>query len=268
MDYPELVTSYLNFCRIRRESREKKQINLTSEQWFYPTTLLPLGDFIQSERKSLAYIPPVNDDISNYVNLMVYPPLGELKKGKSYVSLVRLPLRDTKKGENALHGLYPRNGDWKSYGGQSTYLEIVNELVDNIYEHSNFSNGMVMAQRYDKKGFIEACVFDNGRTIAGSFKEALDIDYPGLEAIKRALNGDSTKSGKERGTGLQNTTKLVLEGMKGQIMIVSGNGLLFSNFSSAPQGYNLKADNSLSGTLVSIRFPIQRQEVRWYEIIK
>jgi len=124
-----------------------------------------------------------------------------------------------------------------------------------------------MAQRYDDKGFVEVCVFDDGLTIAGNINSALGTSLGGLEAIQKAVDGLSTKSGKERGTGLQNIVKLVLNGMEGEILIVSGDGMLYSNISGA-QGYNLKDPNTLKGTLVALRFPIQQREVNLYEIIK
>jgi hypothetical protein len=266
MERSELIKSYLKFCSIRDGSTSDKCINLEGESWFYPTALLPLGDFIQAKRDEFKFIQPSDGNLCNYINLMIYPPIGSLKKNRSYAPLARLPKDDPKNGASALHTVYPERGDWKSYGGRNTYMEIISELTDNVYEHSSFNNGMVMGQRYDNKGFIEACVFDNGITIAGSYEKALNVKFSGLEAIQKAVEGLSTKSSKERGTGLQNTIKLVLH-MKGEVLLVSGDGMIHGNFSDTT-GFNLREPNTLNGTLVAIRFPIQTEEVNLYEIIK
>lgn len=83
-----------------------------------------------------------------------------------------------------------------------------------------------MAQRYDKLKFIELCFFDDGITISGSYKKHLKLVFDGLQAIEKAINGLSTKEPvAERGWGVGESVKLVSESMKGEIMIVSSNGI-------------------------------------------
>ncbi|MFH1722497.1 MAG: hypothetical protein ABH950_07845 [Candidatus Altiarchaeota archaeon] len=235
--------------------------------WVYPSTLLPLGDFILATRARMEYCAPLDAGVENYLSVMLDAQIIP-RSSKSYVPFARLPRDDVRRGETVLHGLYPPDGDWVCYGGRSTYMLLIDELTANIYDHSEFDNAMVMAQRYDKKEFVELCIFDNGITIKGSFEKHLNAKWTGLQSIEEAISGTSTKSNKERGTGLQNTIRLVTEGMQGQIMIVSGDGLVYHNFSDT-LGYNLITEaNKLNGTLISVRFPIQLKEVPWHEIIK
>jgi hypothetical protein len=268
MELPELVKSYLAFCDIQEESLNKQKIDLSNWSFFYPTTLLPLSDFIGKNRGKFGLIHHENSSVSDYINIILYPSVSEFRKGKSYIPLVSLPLNDVERGSKLLEKIYPVNSDWRSYGGKSAFMELVSELTDNIYNHSCSTMGLVMTQKYDRPGFIEVCVYDNGITIAGSFKEHLKMKVSGLEAIKQAISGTSTKANLERGTGLQNTIKLVKDVFKGEIMIVSGNGLVYTS-NSIDEGANLiKESHKLNGTLISIRFPIQEREVRWYDIIK
>jgi hypothetical protein len=268
MDYPELVSSFLKFCSIREESINENRIDLSDNHWFYPTTLLPLGDFILS-KTGWEFIPPADENLCNYVLLMMHSGTIHSTSAKSYLPIIKLPKSDTGRGQEALKRLYPQDGNWKIIGGQNAYMLLIEELTANIYDHSEFSNAMVMGQRYDNKGFVELCIFDNGISIAGSYEHRLGIKSTGLEAIKQAIRGYSTKSNVERGTGLPNTLNLVVDGLKGEIMIVSGDGLLFMDDFSNALGVDLKEESHrLKGTLVSVRFPLQSGEVNVYDYIK
>lgn len=87
---------------------------------------------------------------------------------------------------------------------------IVSELVDNIYEHSDFKTAYVFAQKYPKIGKLEICFVDDGITIPGSFQK-IELIYEKQEhykAIHDALNGLSSKKIVGRGTGLTNVSRL------------------------------------------------------------
>lgn len=269
MNPPDLVLSYRNFCRIKEECFKQKCIDLGKERWFFPTTLLPLGDLILDKKCTFTYNPPSDKYVSDYLKIMLdspstYPQIGS----KTYVPMTKLSKEDPKKGADALYAIYPKNNNWTSYGGRDTYMMLIEELTDNVYEHSDFTTSMVMAQRYNKLGFVELCVFDNGISIRGSYKKKLNLELDGLTAIKEALKGVSTKGGFTRGYGLHTTYNIAVNGLKGEIMIVSSDGMLYHNFSEA-LGYNLNSDFlKLDGTLISIRFPIQKKEVDWRACIE
>jgi len=265
--YPELINSYLAFCQIRNESYRTGKIDLSDREWFYPTTLLPLGDHIKKNKQNIKYIPPTRSSVNNYIEIMVdsLDPLSY--DGQSFVPLINLPKNDTTKANKLLCGLYHEN-EWIIVGGKEAYTWVINELVDNIYQHSEFNNAAVMAQRYERKKFIELCFFDNGISIPGSYNKHLGREFNGIEAIREAINGLSTKHEKGRGTGLADSIKLVSRGMKGEVMVVSDDGIFYKNQSDI-DWYILKDEiNKLNGTLISIRIPFQKKEVLWYEYLK
>jgi hypothetical protein len=263
MTYPNLVNSYLDFCCIKEESCKKNIIDLSNKLWFYPTTLLPLGVYIKKYRASMKYLPPAEERIEKYIGLMINPAQ---MYHSSYVPLVILP-QDQTEVNRLLSNLSPPKNAWGIVGGKSTYETLIDELVDNIYEHSEFSNAAVMAQRYDRKEIIELCILDDGISIPGSYKKHLGLEFDGVKAIEEAINGRSTKS-EERGHGLYDSIKLVSEGMSGEIMIVSGDGIFYRDKSNNKL-YSLQDENyRLDGTLISIRLPFQRKDVLWYEYIQ
>jgi len=268
MAYPTLVSSYLTFCGIKTESEKTGTIDLSNRTWFYPTTLLPLGNYIKN-RKTKRYISPSNQNVNRYIRMMFDPTIIDCHAGQSYIPLINLPKGDETKANRLLSSLYPPEDKRTIVGGKSTYTQVVGELVDNVYQHSEFNNSMVMAQRYAKKKIIEVCIFDDGISISGSYKKHLGRDFNGVEAILQAINGLSTRPEKGRGRGLHDTVKLVSDGMRGEIMIISGDGILHMDQSKAVQTYILSEENDkLNGTLFSARIPFQRNEVKWYEYIK
>ncbi|NOQ55959.1 MAG: ATP-binding protein, partial [Nanohaloarchaea archaeon] len=139
-----------------------------------------------------------------------------------------------------------------------------NELVDNIYQHSDFKNALVMAQRYENKKFTEICFFDDGITIKGSFLKN-GIKFNDTEAIIQALKGVSSKN-KERGYGLSSNLNLFINGLGGEVLIISGIGAIYWS-KTAQKIYKLPDIYKLKGTLISIRIPYPVKMVDIYDYI-
>lgn len=110
------------------------------------------------------------------------------------------------------------------------YTYVIGELMDNIYQHSEFTYASVMAQKYGKKGFIELCFFDNGITIPGSFaKHGKAYPKDGhAKAIYDAISGKSTEADVGRGFGLSTNVDMFRD-IGGEVLIVSGNGAVYVN---------------------------------------
>lgn len=119
----------------------------------------------------------------------------------------------------------------------------VNELVDNVDQHSRCANGALLVQNYPNKPFIDICVADDGIGILGSYEEndkAVDDDE---EALRRALEGDSTKStGGDRGYGIKTTTEMVCDGLGGEILFASGEAAVHKRGSEAYDSFGTPAD--------------------------
>lgn len=147
---------------------------------------------------------------------------------------------------------------------------MLSELIGNIYEHSEFTYGCVLAQVYQNKQFMEISFFDNGISILGSFeKRGFHYDYGG-DAIIDAINGKSTKEDKidgpnSRGYGLSITTNAYIRDANAEILVVSGDSAVHiisdesENIKFYP--YKLGVKLKLSGTLISIRVPYPTPKV-------
>lgn len=257
---PEMVNSYLRFCAYREKFTLEKHIDLEDAEWFYPTTLLPLAEFIK-EHKDTKRTMPSNKITKKYISTIMGGPKANAKF-LSYCPIVNLPI--PKDGaEKALEPLYEVQHNGRYCGGGNAFKYMIGELFDNIYQHSSFTQAFVMAQRYPRLRFTEICVFDNGITIPGSFKQSGKPITPDVQAIARALQGATTKDG-ERGYGLGTCTMIATVPLKGEIMVVSGSGLVhLSSHGKQPLMLDLSSQRNLhlGGTLVSLRIPINQESI-------
>jgi len=163
--------------------------------------------------------------------------------------------------------LYKLGDNGAKFGGEAAFKYILNELVDNIYEHSKFTEAFVMAQTYPKIKFIEICFFDNGITIPGSFnKTGKRVDD--TTAIAEAINGESTKPGTERGYGLGSSIQLATKGLNGQVLIVSAGAAIQFNECQTPTVFDLTEQKRLNGTLVSVKIPFTDEQVDIYPYVE
>ena len=263
----ELWPEYAAFCRIRQQSKSSGICDLSRERWFYPTKLLALGGFLVSTQTR--YMPPEDADVANYVTLMMTRDRVGDSDLKSYIPIVCLPTRreDANKVLRRIHDLHD-NG--RGLGGRNAFAYMIGELVDNIYEHSRFTNAYLMAQKYEKSGFVEVSFYDDGMTIGRSLREAGHDCPRDYVAIQKAIAGVSAKKSLERGYGLSSNIKLSTRGLRGRMMIVSGTGALESWLDDSGRAttrlYELEETiYMLQGTLISIRIPYPAQEVDIYD---
>jgi hypothetical protein len=263
MNLPEQIQEYLDFCNKRNKALQNGELDLCSCSWFYPTKLLPLSLFIKQNPK-IKVCSPKDASVATYLET-----IKERKstKGKSYMPIVELPQKE-EEAEKTLNELYNLNNYGKEYGGEIAFKYTIGELVDNIYQHSQFKSAFVMAQRYPSKGFLEICFYDDGITIPGSLKKAgLIFNEEEDKAIAEAINGLSAKNNKERGYGLWSNLNLVLNGLKGEFLVVSGNGAVFAS-KTGQKLFKLQEPHKLKGTLISIRVSCQQKEVNFYEFVE
>lgn len=138
---------------------------------------------------------------------------------------------------------------------------MVSETMDNITEHSEAERGYLFAQAYPYYGFLDICIADNGISLLGSYRKSVQIDATSdLEAIRAANERISSKNRPEaenRGFGIYTIKKMLLDGLDGQYMIVSGDSIYvkgrgFDNYYRIPNQLKWK------GTIVALRIPYQQ----------
>jgi len=226
---------------------------------------LPLMAFIIEENANV--VLPKDPDVARYIKTVTNSSRFALAQWfkKSYLPLVPLP-RQRKSANGILQRIYEMHNHGRKCGGENAFKYLIGEIVDNVYEHSEFFNSWVMAQAYASKRFMDICFFDNGITINGCFRKHGIGCKDDCLAISEAINGVSTK-GNERGFGLNTTMKIFTYGISGKMFVISGNGGIHFT-KSQQQLYKLGEAYELKGTLVSVRIPYPSSEVNIYEYIR
>lgn len=154
-----------------------------------------------------------------------------------------------------------------NYYSALSYL--ISELTDNICEHAAHPFGYLAFQYYRENGYIDICLADRGIGLLGSYQ-----NYNGerdfsritnhLEAVDAAIKGSSTKKiAEERGFGIATSRRILVEGLGGSFVYLSGNGLLINeeltNFGT-----------NFNGSIVLFRIPVRtfKEEFDWSDYVE
>ena len=258
MSNPMLVDEYVRCGNYVGNYQKNGKIDLSSLGFVNLTTLVPLCSLITSNAKN--YIPPNNNDVSMYVDTIIGGT-----GSSTYSPLVDLP-KDKTKREEALQKVYRlQQNDPFFFGGEDAFKYVVHEMTDNIYEHSNFSRATIASQKYKSAGYVDLCIHDNGITIPASLGNKGHKFEP-HKAIAEAINGLSAKDD-SRGFGLRTSVRLCLEGLHGEILVVSGAGAVHFEGTTKTL-YNLTGSHVLKGTLVSLRVPLVTSKIDIYDYVE
>jgi hypothetical protein len=252
------MNQYLRFAKLREQTHSTGCLDLSSIKFLYPTTLLPLSLAMKKSFKGLAYVPPHDPNVQSYLHLMELGAGFDSLNKQTYLPVVSLPRRE-QDSHSILDRIYQLGGD---IGGKDAFRYLVGELTDNIYQHSMFENALIMAQQYRKMSELHLCIIDDGITIGGSLRQAGMI-LDDFQAIVDAFQGVSSKKDTERGMGLGTSLRLMTEGYKGRMLVVSGKGAIHFG-KGAPIGYNLSDMFKYEGTLINMVIPFIETEVDVY----
>lgn len=161
---------------------------------------------------------------------------------------------------------------YQSLSQSISYL--LDELTCNMQQHSQSNKGYLYAQYNKAEEQIELVIADYGISIYGSYVQAhkyLDlIGNSDAEALSLAKDGYSTKDRPEaenRGYGISSNTKMVTNGLGGEIAIYSGNAL-FVQTPLNKKLLELPEQLDMKGTMIIVRIPTKiPQNYNFYEYI-
>jgi len=148
---------------------------------------------------------------------------------------------------------------------------IIDEILDNITEHSESDRGYIFAQTYPTKGFLDVCIADRGVSLLGSYEKLPDNEITSdIEAIKAANRGLSSKNlpeAENRGFGIRTSKQMLIQGLGGQYLMISGSSLYIKtlnldSFYSMPHGLRW------NGTIVALRIPFHSSSFNYINYIE
>lgn len=261
----DLLNRYLAFCEYRKGLNENGRLDLSDVTFFRPNTLLPLCNLISEKHLRPIQIEyPENDNASSYL-ITILRGSASGKTSNSYIPAVSLP-KDFKECVGLLQKIYRlQQEDQSICGGELPYKYVIEEMVDNIYQHSCFTRASVMAQKYPFLGFVELCFCDDGITIPTNYMK-YGLKFEPVDALYQALNGLSTKEEMMRGFGLRTSLRLFVDVLNGEFFIASGAAAIYLT-RDYKLGINLTKDNQMNGTLVSLKVPYPSSLIPYDEFI-
>ncbi len=148
---------------------------------------------------------------------------------------------------------------------------MVEEMLDNITEHSESERGYIFAQAYPKKGYLDICMADNGVTLLGSYmkleKNEIVTDLEAIKAANRGISSKNLPDAENRGYGIQTSKRMLVEGLGGQYLMISGNCLYLKSH-GCDNVYSVPGGLRWNGTLVALRIPVNASKFNYVNYIE
>lgn len=134
---------------------------------------------------------------------------------------------------------------------------LLDELTQNIVDHSAISFGTVFAQFYNEKKYLDLSICDTGK---GLYQSYIDNNKhqptSNEEAINFGVYGKSTKNIPEsRGFGLNTSRNMLTKGLNGNFFMMTGNGFFLQN-NEREEIITTKDDLTFNGCMLNLRIPL------------
>lgn len=148
---------------------------------------------------------------------------------------------------------------------------MLEETIDNISEHSATDRGYIFAQSYPQKGFLDICIADRGITLLGSYRKmegcGIEDDIEAIKAANKRISSKNRPEAENRGYGIYTSKKMLIEGLGGQYMMISGNALYVKS-KSMDNFYILPDNLRFQGTIVALRIPYQNKSFNYINYVE
>ncbi len=228
----QLAALYKTFKGI--SPKENLEFDLSNLNWFCPLLTLPLSAYVNTtnsnytKSQNQSYLDTIKfpygvDSISSFEQ--------QIQRHKTFIPISVLK-REKGQERECLESLFI-NMVYKIIGSvlgaQTAVYYPLAELITNIFDHSKQNAGFIFGQFYPKKNYLDICIVDCGRGLAGAYKQEKNLILSDENAIKEVMEGNSTNPNNERGYGVRTSKKVVCEGLKGGFVLISGAAALFSS---------------------------------------
>jgi len=257
----EFLPLYLAFKDI--PFGEKVNIDVSNLEWINPLTVLFLSSYIDFTGS----VYKAQGDVASYLKTIKFPggisPSANNLNNKNYI-----PIYTFKKDFSPVNhflNVIKNNIDSAKYAEDPLFYT-VSELFDNVSQHSKSEKGFIVSQYYPQKEYLENCIIDTGIGLRQAYLENGIECLSDEKAIELALSGKSTKNSDERGYGLRKTVEIICDGLKGEVLLISGSSLVF--LKSGKREMVILDGFSWKGLIVAFRIPKTTKKidlVKYYE---
>ena len=247
---------------LSKDYKSEIGIDMSKINWIMPTSIILVSSCIKSFKDNKCEVKikfPDNKNTANYLKTLSFPGgNAEGVLGETYTTIINFEKNPQEAANTAiklLKKIFPEIAS----GSPLSYL--VSELIDNIEEHSEYKNGFVLGQYYKKKNVIDVCIYDDGISIPTCFAKNNVPFNQGKTATEMAFEGVSTKEEEGgRGYGLRSSSRIVTDGLNGDFLLFSGEGILHINPSGTKNFYKLE-NTHIPGTLINLRYHVPEKNV-------
>jgi hypothetical protein len=232
----------------------------------------------QKEGKTISYsFNEQNESLTNYIKAICFPEsfnyeqykLTELNNvlepyhSKNYIPLFCFPNKKNDEDSqirekiiSAINSIFKNQLKLSGAVLQAIYY-LVDELTQNIADHSDSEKGILFAQFYPSKNYMDVCIADYGKGLLQSYIDSGKHNpLSSGEAVNFAVFGKSTKDLPEsRGFGISTSRKMLVEGLKGKFFIYSGNAFFIQSIEKQ-ELIELSKEYNYKGCYVALRIPI------------
>ena len=269
---------------INEATDENITLDFSDVKFITPLYVLPLVVFLNSCNKNITIV-----NMNEYLQTIGFAKgmcpdkmrksefiaIMEKYSQKTYIPIVSFPATkdsDDKKDAilSTVESIIMRQLNLDS--NISTGLKyMLGESIDNIIQHAQSERGYIFAQSYPNKKFLDICIADSGITLLGSYQTLPDNEIESdLEAIQAANRGISTKNlpnAENRGYGIITSKKMLIDGLDGSFIMMSGNALHLYN--SEHQKF-IETPSSIrwDGTIIALRMPYLNKDFHYINYIE
>ena len=235
----------------------KRFIELKIQKWATPFGILPLAIYADKLNMGITY-GRNTQEIKRYLRNTYFPRgVSDLSflRNSTYLPLSKLAIDTGDKYLSQYEDLILRNikNDEVQSSFRNALKYLTSEMVTNIKEHAQVDHYWIMSQYWPTSETCEICIADTGIGYLNSYIGTPYEVETHEDAIKNAIQGNSSKDDVERGTGIPGVIKIFCEGYGGCVVIMSGDKLLYME-DDKNDFYDLNID--WQGAFIGIRFKL------------
>lgn len=226
LNHAKAVSDFIRIVNdaVKRCGYKSLVINLEKVVGFYPNAVVPVSGILQYIQNEMGIeVEYLNSSFISNTNILV--PQRYNDNSRNILNRVWFFSTSEEVARIVDAFIEELQKSAQFYKGVLNAIEwSLNEVMDNVIQHSKTGFGYVMGQIHPMSKNIAFTVFDSGQGIFNSMKESVHSPRTTIDAITLAIQEEVTRDKSiGQGNGLFGLHSIVKQG-KGKLVITSGRG--------------------------------------------
>lgn len=279
-----LLAAMNTINQISESSEKYITLDFSEVEFVTPLYVLPLVVFLNSCNKDVtitnanAYLQTIGFTKGMYPDKMrksEFLAIMEKYSHETYIPIVSFPAtKDNDDEKDAILStvetiIVRQLGIAANVATGLKYM--IGESIDNIIQHANSERGYIIAQSYPHKGYLDICIADGGITLLGSYQtlpnNEIESDLEAMQAANRGISTKNLPNAENRGYGIITSKKMLIDGLGGSFIMMSGNALHLYN-SEYRRFVETPANIRWNGTIIALRVPYINKDFQYINYIE